>query len=111
MALSSLNGATGFKLDGESTYARSGYSLSAAGDVNGDGHADLLIGAYQYQRKLKGRSYVVFGGPGVGSSGVIALSTLKGTNGFKLDGEHNSDDSGYSVSGLAMSMAMGMPIC
>ena len=46
----------------------------------------------------KGRSYVVFGGPGVGSSGVLHLSSLNGANGFKLDGENNGDFSGVSVS-------------
>ncbi len=47
---------------------------------------------------IKGRSYVVFGGPGVGSNGILNLSGLTGANGFKLDGEYNGDASGYSVS-------------
>ena len=97
--LSSLNGINGFKLDGENNNDLSGYSVSAAGDINGDGHADLLIGAYGYpSSSYKGRSYVLFGGPGVGSSGDILLSSLNGTNGFKLDGENNGDYSGSSVS-------------
>ena len=67
VALSSLNGVNGFKLDGENNYDESGYSVSAAGDINGDGVADLLIGAPVYpSNSAKGRSYVVFGGPGVG---------------------------------------------
>ena len=46
-------------------------SQSAAGDINGDGHADLLIGAYGYPSNSgKGRSYVVFGGP---RSAVVEL--------------------------------------
>ncbi|MBS0351862.1 MAG: FG-GAP repeat protein, partial [Proteobacteria bacterium] len=44
------------------------------------------------------RSYVVFGGSGVGSSGLVAFSGLNGSNGFKLSGEVTSDCSGYSVS-------------
>ena len=97
--LSALNGQNGFKLDGENNDDYSGYSVSAAGDINGDGHADLLIGAYGYPANSdKGRSYVLFGGPGVGSSGDILLASLNGTNGFKLDGENNFDGSGYSVS-------------
>ncbi len=100
IALSNLTGVNGFKLDGENDNDKSGYSVSAAGDINGDGIADLLIGAFGYPNKnAKGRSYVVFGGPGVGgSNGTIALSNLTGANGFKLDGENNGDDSGWSVS-------------
>ena len=100
MALSSLNGTNGFKLDGENNNSYSGYSVSGAGDFNGDGAADLLIGAFEFPPILssKGRSYMVFGGPGVGSSGTLALSSINGANGFKLDGENNGDDSGCSVS-------------
>ena len=43
---------------------------------------------------ISGRSYVVLGGPGVGSDGLLALSSLNGTNGFKLDGEASNDQSG-----------------
>ena len=97
--LSSLNGTNGFKLDGENNKDYSGGSVSAAGDINGDGYADLLIGAPYYPVvSAKGRSYVVFGGPGMGGSGDILLSSLNGTNGFKLDGENNGDMSGISVS-------------
>ncbi len=102
LALSSLNGTNGFKLDGEATgdYCTRGHSVSIAGDVNGDGYVDLLIGAYFHASHM-GRSYVVFGGTGVGlQGGLLALSALNGTNGFKLDGEATNDDSGRSVSGV-----------
>ncbi len=99
-SLSSLTGANGFKLDGENIDDVSGYSVSGAGDVNGDEYADLIIGAIGYPGSNDtGRSYVVFGGPDVGSGGDIALSSLSGANGFKLDGENFNDRSGYSVSG------------
>ena len=97
IALSSLNGTNGFKLVGENIGDSSGCSLGTAGDFNGDGHIDLLIGALGYYNST-GRSYVVFGGPGVGQEGIIQLSTLNGTNGFKLDGEAINDLSGFSVS-------------
>ena len=97
VALSNLNGANGFKLDGENDTDYSGWSVSTAGDIDGDGYADLLIGAHGSGNRT-GRSYVVFGGPEVGSSGVIALSSLNGPNGFRLDGENIGDDSGCSVS-------------
>ena len=43
--LSSLDGTTGFRLDGIDVGDRSGYSVASAGDVNGDGFGDLVIGA------------------------------------------------------------------
>ena len=110
LPLASLNGQNGFKLDGEMVGDSSGFSVSAAGDINEDGYADLFIGAYA-SNSGTGRSYVVFGGAGVGSSGMINLSSLNGTNGFKLDGENNGDESGRSVSGSwEISMVMGMLI-
>ncbi len=97
LPLASLNGQNGFKIDGEMSGDQSGFSVSIAGDVNGDGYADLLIGAMGHANNT-GRSYVVFGGPTVGAGGTIALSGLNGTNGFKLDGEVIGDHSGISVS-------------
>ena len=61
------------------------YSVSGAGDINGDGVADLVIGAHRGKFKA-GASYVVFGKPGIGSSGSITLSSLNGGNGFVLPG-------------------------
>jgi Cadherin-like/FG-GAP repeat len=94
--LANLNGQNGFKLDGENNNDQSGWSVSAAGDVNNDGHADLLIGA-QYHNNFAGRSYVMFGGPEVGSSGLLFLANLNGTNGFKIDGEVSGEISGNVV--------------
>ena len=42
--LSSLNGTNGFVLNGQAN-DHSGFSVASAGDVNGDGIADLVIGA------------------------------------------------------------------
>ena len=43
--LSSLDGSNGFKLSGVAAGDRSGISVASAGDVNGDGFADLIVGA------------------------------------------------------------------
>jgi hypothetical protein len=54
----------GFVIRGQCAYDNSGMSVSSAGDVNGDGLADLIIGAYNSDPSLlasAGRSYVVFG--------------------------------------------------
>ena len=58
-------GASGFTLNGIDGDDRSGRSASSAGDVNGDGFDDLIIGAYggdPNNNTQAGESYVVFGG-------------------------------------------------
>ncbi len=98
--LGALDGTDGFRLDGSAAYDFSGFSVSGAGDVNGDGFDDLIIGAPYADPNdfFSGASYVVFGKAG-GFAPSIALGTLDGTNGFRLDGVAGYDVSGYSVSG------------
>ncbi len=96
--LSSLNGSTGFRLDGVATDDRSGLSVAAAGDVNGDGRGDLIIGAFEADPNgnFSGSSYVVFG-RSTGFASAINLSSLNGSTGFRLDGVALGDFSGRSV--------------
>ena len=101
--LSELDGTQGFVITGVNNGENSGYSVSGAGDVNGDGIDDLIIGApggysYYYGYGSGGRSYVVFGGSEVGTNGNIELSELDGSNGFVITGIDNNDNSGRSVS-------------
>ena len=101
--LANLNGTTGFKLSGVAAYDLSGFSVSAAGDINGDGMADLIIGAHRADPNGSdsGASYVVFGKDTATAGDFPAnleLSTLDGTTGFKLSGVAADDYSGHSVS-------------
>ena len=102
LALSALDGSNGFRLDGIDRGDRAGYSVSSAGDVNGDGYDDLIIGAYEADpggNDNAGETYVVYGGASApGTDGVLALSALDGSNGFRLDGIDGNDRSGASVS-------------
>jgi hypothetical protein len=61
--LSSLDGSNGFAINGAAADDRSGRTVSAAGDVNGDGIDDVIIGAYRADATAdgSGASYVVFG--------------------------------------------------
>ena len=97
--LSILNGNNGFRLDGEAASDESGRSVSNAGDVNGDGFDDVIVGAPGADSNglSSGSSYVVFG-KSTGFSAAMNLSSLDGNNGFRVDGAP-SVTLGYSVSG------------
>ena len=94
-----LNGSTGFIINGVSSADNAGRSVSSAGDFNGDGFADILIGANAADGSAagSGSAYVVFGQAGPFAS-TINLSTLTGANGFKLNGIVAGDRAGLTVS-------------
>jgi hypothetical protein len=85
-------------INGQCAADQSGMSVSSAGDVNGDGLADLSVGAYKSGTAAgsnAGRSYVVFGQT---STSAINLSAIAGgSGGFVINGQGASDYSGFSV--------------
>ncbi len=96
-----LNGTNGFVIEGIDSDDRSGNSVSGATDINSDGFADILVGAYCADAggdEKAGEAYVVFGRSG-GWASSLPLSSLAGTNGFRLDGIDHGDQLGFSVSG------------
>ena len=98
--LSDLNGSNGFAINGIAAYDQSGESVSSAGDVNGDGFDDLIIGAVAADPNGifgAGQSYVVFGSNS-GFAAGLNLSSLDGSNGFAINGIAADDGSGRSVS-------------
>ncbi|PTQ83589.1 beta strand repeat-containing protein [Nitrosomonas ureae] len=100
MDLSGLDGTNGFRLDGEAIFDSSGSSVAGAGDVNGDGFDDVIIGAFRADPNgnESGSTYVIFG-KASGFDATMNLSGLDGINGFRLDGEAVFDHSGISVDG------------
>jgi hypothetical protein len=92
-------GSQGFTLSGFEDDAHAGESVSGAGDVNGDGFDDLLVGAYGTDAggDRRGEAYVVFGGSGLGGA-TLTLNAL-GSQGFTLRGFEDGALAGWSVSG------------
>ena len=99
--LSALDGTNGFQLPGGWQGDLTGFSaVSAAGDVNGDGIDDLVVGAFVVGVDSidPGAAYVVFGATG-GFDATLELSALDGSNGFQLSGEAHYDFAGRAVAG------------
>ena len=89
-------------MHGQDAYDAAGFSVASAGDINGDGFADIILGARNADAAGNltsdaGETYVVFGkASGFGSS--INLSSIAaGTGGFVVYGEDQDDWSGFSV--------------
>jgi Ca2+-binding RTX toxin-like protein len=95
-----LDGTNGFIIEGVTAGDKAGFQVSAAGDINGDGFADLIIGAPYADPNgySSGAAYVVFGHAGPFSA-TLNLAGLNGTNGFRLTGITNVDHAGWAVSG------------
>lgn len=85
-------GSGGFAILGEAIYGSVGSELAAAGDVNGDGLTDLLIGA-PFADGI-GAAYVVFGRPGGGQGNIDLADVTMGTGGFKIAGAFSSSPLG-----------------
>ncbi|MCX7246552.1 MAG: VCBS repeat-containing protein, partial [Burkholderiales bacterium] len=99
LALSAIAGGTGgFVINGQCASDYSGVSVASAGDVNGDGLADLIVGANSSDPTGAvdgGRSYVVFGKTADTAINLSAIAA--GTGGFVINGQCANDQSGRSV--------------
>ncbi len=75
--------------EGDQEYAFFGYSVGTAGDVNGDGYSDVIVGAILYDNGQtdEGRAYVYLGGP----AGPAASA------GWTAESDQDSAWFGYSV--------------
>ena len=89
-------GVGGFPLEGAASGEDAGTAVAAAGDVNGDGLADVLVGAPEGGPiPGGGRVYVVYG---KSDDTAVALGDVFiGVGGFTIFGEGFDDNAGASV--------------
>jgi glycosylphosphatidylinositol phospholipase D len=121
LSLSSINGQNGFALAGLRSADNVGRAVSGAGDINGDGYADVLIAGKTSATSRGSKVFVVYGSAS-GFSPVLRTDQLNGTNGFVIGdsgdtvgndmalsrvGDFNGDDLDDIV--LGDSSAIGAP--
>lgn len=80
-----LDGKNGFSITGTTSNERSGYSVAAVGDINGDGIADIGISNREvmYGHDSYCNAYIIFG-QAEAFPADTSLDVLDGSNGFKM---------------------------
>lgn len=96
--LAALTAGNGFVIQGDAAGDRAGWSVSSAGDVNGDGLDDMIVGAPLGDDggSEAGEAYVVYGAAGA-TRARVDLTTLGATGGFVIQGDAAGDLAGRSV--------------
>jgi len=86
-----INGSNNGLLQSDQAAAQLGYSVAGAGDVNGDGYADVIVGAPTFDNGElgEGAAFIYFGGSGTFSTGADA----------HLEPDQNDAQMGRSVAG------------
>ncbi|MBK8550261.1 MAG: FG-GAP repeat protein [Ignavibacteria bacterium] len=83
---SAMNNSADVIMTGETGNSHFGNSVSSAGDVNGDGYSDVIVGATGYSSNT-GRAYIYFGGASMNNTADVTMT-----------GDATSIDFGRSVS-------------
>ena len=108
VSLGALTGTDGFSIPGLGAQDDLGTSVSGLGDVNGDGIADIIVGASGKSvpqpgsltgaRDTVGEAYVIFGST-TAFGATFDLATLSGTNGFAITTASVGDQLGFTTDG------------
>jgi len=99
--LGDIDGDNGVAFWGETAGDIAGYKVAGVGDINADGRDDVAVAAVKEstQGSFAGAVYVVYG-QRQNWPAAIELSSLDGTNGFKVTGEAQDNYLGVSLAGL-----------
>jgi hypothetical protein len=96
-----VSGSTGFQIFGAVAFDYTSDRVSGAGDVNGDGYSDVIIGALAYDRSGGtdcGAAVVIFGHSNTTAFTDIDLAALSSGQGFRITGAVTNDNLGSAVS-------------
>ena len=92
-----LQGTAGFRIETPAPYVNvtDGYSVGAAGDTNGDGRPDVLVGVVRYPHRAPGHAYLVFG-----KSDPAPVDVTEGNGwGYRIRGAFAGDLAGRATAG------------
>jgi len=111
-----MNASQGFAIAGTLSNGHLGYSVGLAGDVNGDGHLDVVIGA-PYANGETGVSYVLYSRPNMSEINLgrlevsqgFMITGLKGQSGWSVNaaGDFNKDGYGDIIVGAPSYLSVG----
>jgi hypothetical protein len=85
-----LSPTANWTVESNQAYANLGFSASTAGDANGDGYGDVIVGAWVYDngQSGEGRAYAYYG----------SAAGLSDTPGWTAEGNQNGTGFGWAVS-------------
>ena len=93
----SMNNIADVIMTGATTINQFGFSVSTAGDVNGDGFSDVIVGANGYSTNT-GRAYLFFGGSSMDNMADVTITGEAQGNSFgsSVSGAGDVNGDGYS---------------
>jgi len=93
----SMNNIADVTFTGETSQSYFSSSVSGAGDVNGDGYHDVIIGAYGYNSDI-GKAYIYFGGSSMDNNADVAMfgGAITDFFGASVSNAGDVNDDGYS---------------